>query len=98
MDYNPEELARQFTLLDFDYLNAIKPLEYLNLHKSLASFFQEEQQEEDPETVKESPHIVAVNYRFTDVIYVLGCCNLLRSEIGLLLKLSRKMIKYHVLR
>jgi len=67
LDYSPEELARQFTLMDFDYLNGIKPLEYLHLHKSLASFFQEEQQEEDPETVKESPHIVAVNYRYTDV-------------------------------
>eukprot|EP01114_Cavostelium_apophysatum_P003195 TRINITY_DN1296_c0_g1_i3.p1 TRINITY_DN1296_c0_g1~~TRINITY_DN1296_c0_g1_i3.p1 ORF type:complete len:979 (+),score=384.94 TRINITY_DN1296_c0_g1_i3:893-3829(+) len=67
LDYSPEELARQFTLMDFDMINQIKPNEYLHLNKSSASYFSEEQQEEDPETVRMSPHIVAVMYRFTDV-------------------------------
>jgi len=67
LDFSAEELARQFTLIDFEYMTAIKGVEFLHLNKSSASFFEEEQQEEDPETVKNSPHIVAVMYRFTDI-------------------------------
>lgn len=68
LDYSPVELARQLTLMDFELFTAIKPLEYLYLSKgSNWSMLSEVQEEEDPNNIKNSPHIVAVIYRFTDL-------------------------------
>lgn len=68
LDYNPLELARQFTLLHFELFTSIKPREYVQFSKSNSwAMHNEEQEEEDPANVKNSPHIVGVMYRFTDV-------------------------------
>jgi len=68
LDYSPVELARQLTLMDFELFTAIKSLEYLYLSKgSNWSMLSEVQEEEDPNNIKNSPHIVAVIYRFTDL-------------------------------
>jgi hypothetical protein len=68
LDYSPEEIARQMTLIDYDLFTSIKPLEYLYLNKPSSWVMNaEETLEEEPENLKNSPHVVAVIYRFTDV-------------------------------
>ncbi len=68
LDLNPLEVARQFTLMDFELFSTIKPLEYLYFTKpSSWSMTFEEQEDEDPANVKNAPHIVATIYRFSDV-------------------------------
>lgn len=74
LEMNPLEIARQMVLLDFELLSQVKPLEYLYYSKpSKWSMLDESQDDEDPQNIKTSPHVVAVIYRFSDVSFISSC-------------------------
>jgi son of sevenless-like protein len=76
LDFNPEEIARQLTLIDYDLYTSIKPIEYLYFNKpSSWALATETQQEDDQDNLKNASHIVAVIYRFTDVLDYLNTIN-----------------------
>lgn len=68
LDLAPEEVARQFTLMDYNLFINIKQLEYLYYQKAPEwSMSTEEQKEENTNNLQLSPHVIAVIYRFSDV-------------------------------
>lgn len=68
LDFHPEELARQFSLMKFEMFVAIKPLEILNFNKP-SSWRMELEEEEEPgtENSTNAPRLVNFIYHFTDV-------------------------------